>query len=155
VLAALAVIALAAWLWHRARSDSFDYEAAFEATESDAASVLIDVPRVAGKTVDEVQAVLGAPESCVDALHSRVCRYRTARAEIQFINGKADWISVSGWPEVDVEAAALKRLGLAADAPTEQTETELIWRDWSGYKEVRLVSADGRVFYARIKVATP
>jgi hypothetical protein len=154
LLTGLTALVIAGWWWY-SRQDRFDYAAAFEQADAVKRPMLVDMSQIAGKNADEVQAVLGAPEECEDALYSRRCRYSPGRTEIQFINGKADWITVNGWSDEELAPEALDRIGIRPAEPEEESATELIWRDSSGYKEVRLVGGDGRLSYARIKAITP
>ncbi len=61
-----------------------------------AAGVLFDIPKLAGKTEAEVEALLGEPVACSLAKSARNCSFRENEIEIVFIDGKADWITING-----------------------------------------------------------
>jgi len=158
LLAAVALLILAiagGWFFWQKPHDTFDYEAAFERDGSAAgdAAALLDVRSIAGKDKAAVRATLGEARRCEVAEHSERCRY--GLAEITYIQGKADWITVSldseTWP---LQPQSLTALGLPVREPDEVTEHENIWRDLAGYREVRLVGSEQGAMYARIKVAT-
>ncbi|HSW14534.1 MAG TPA: hypothetical protein VLI06_16925 [Solimonas sp.] len=152
-------VAGAGWgLWHW-QQDDFDYEAAFEMPESqqavDAPGVLLRVPELAGRSPEEVEQKLGRAVDCEDSLYSRRCRYPDARTSVLFIDGKADWFLAdfgdSGYP---LQAETLAALGLPEGKPADSDKRELVWRDFAGFREVRLVgNTEGIVTHALIKVS--
>jgi hypothetical protein len=89
IVAGLLVIGLAVWWSMRPAADRFDYAAAFEQPTASpvAAGDVVDVKALAGRTEEEVAALLGAPAQCEKALHSRRCSYAQAPVEIVFIDG--------------------------------------------------------------------
>jgi hypothetical protein len=58
------------------------------------ADVLFNVPKLAGKTEAEIEALLGEPVFCAKSESALNCAYRENEIEIVFIDGKADWITV-------------------------------------------------------------
>lgn len=153
---ALGAAAWGVWQWQQ---DDFNYEAAFETpaatATADAPGVILRVPELAGRTPEEVAQKLGTATDCQDSLYSRRCRYPDARASVLFIDGKADWFMAdfgeSGYP---LQAETLAALGLPEGKPQESGKRELVWRDFAGYREVRLVgNSEGIVTHALIKVS--
>jgi hypothetical protein len=156
-VAIVVVLAIAGgWFYFHQRHDGFDYEAAFErgnAADSGADGTLIDLKAIAGHGKDAVRDALGEPQRCEPAEFSERCRY--GNAEITYIGGKADWITVPlGYESRPLLPETLAVLGLPVREPDEVNEHENIWHDLAGYREVRLVGGDQGAIYARIKVAT-
>jgi hypothetical protein len=61
-----------------------------------AAGALFNIPKIAGKTQIEVEALLGEPVFCAQAGSASNCSFKENEIEIVFIDGKADWITVYG-----------------------------------------------------------
>ncbi len=61
-----------------------------------AAGVLFDIPKLAGKTQAEVEALLGEAVFCSKAESALNCSFQEDEIEIVFIDQKADWITVNG-----------------------------------------------------------
>ena len=55
---------------------------------------LFDIPKIAGKTENEVEALLGEPVFCAKPEATLNCAFKENEIEIVFIDGKADWITV-------------------------------------------------------------
>lgn len=66
------------------------------AAQESAAGVLFNIPKIAGKTQLEVEALLGEPVFCAQSESYRNCTFQENEIEIVFIDGKADWITVYG-----------------------------------------------------------
>ncbi len=60
------------------------------------AGVLFNIPKIAGKTEIEVEALLGEPVFCAQSESARNCSFHENEIEIVFIDGKADWITLYG-----------------------------------------------------------
>jgi hypothetical protein len=158
IVAGLLVIGLAVWWSMRPAADRFDYAAAFEQPTASpvAAGDVVDVKALAGRTEEEVAALLGAPAQCEKALHSRRCSYAQAPVEIVFIDGRADWMTIRVYDsELPLLPDALARFGLPVSEPAESDLHQSIWREIAGLKEVRLVGDENGVMYVRIKALTP
>ncbi|MDP3589610.1 MAG: hypothetical protein Q8R54_03625 [Methylobacter sp.] len=61
-----------------------------------AEGALFNIPKIAGKTEAEVEALLGEPVFCGQSESARNCSFKENEIEIVFINGKADWITIYG-----------------------------------------------------------
>jgi hypothetical protein len=70
--------------------------AAGQLAVQEAAGVLFNIPKLAGKTQSEVEALLGEPVFCAKSESTLNCSFQENEIEIIFINGKADWITVYG-----------------------------------------------------------
>lgn len=55
---------------------------------------LFNIPKIAGKTEAEVEAILGEPVFCGQSESARSCSFQENEIEIVFIDGKADWIII-------------------------------------------------------------
>lgn len=60
------------------------------------AGMLFNIPKIAGKTQAEVEALLGEPVFCSKAESALNCSFKENEIDIVFIDGKADWITVNG-----------------------------------------------------------
>lgn len=149
----LAVAGLGLWWWLAGRDD-FDYEAAFERLPESAELAVAPVPLgdFAGKPRGEAESVVGKPYDCEQSLHSERCRYPQG-IEIVYIDGRADWITVSfGYGRHPLAAETLQQLGLAVTPPQQADPHRLRWTQLPGLRELELVGDDNGAIYARIKV---
>ncbi len=113
----------------------------------------MDVMQVAGRTEEEVAALLGAPASCSDIHRARMCRYGPHEDEVLFVRGKSDMITVKGMDAVAFDAGALDALGLAPATPDHAGEYALRWESLPGLVEVAVFPGAGNsVGYAYVKV---
>ncbi len=69
---------------------------AVQEAESVAAGALFNIPKIAGKTEAEVEALLGEAVFCAQSESARNCSFQENEIEIVFIDGKADWITIYG-----------------------------------------------------------
>lgn len=91
----LFLMALMVTVKHIPQNPTVQQLAAQEA-ESIAAWALFNIPKIAGKTEEEVEALLGEPVFCAQSESARNCSFKENEIEIVFIDGKADWITVYG-----------------------------------------------------------
>lgn len=148
----LLVILALVWWWRQ--PDRSDDAAAFE-NLARLQPQIVSVPALAGADAERVATLLGAPMQCDRSAYGENCRYRTGKADIAFIDGKADWITLSGFGEVAPGADALALLGLEPKPPDSRSDTEMRWRDSQGLHEILLVHQGSRIRYIRIKTRTP
>lgn len=157
VVVAIVLLVLAIRWLRTPAADDFDYAAAFERPSADAvAGAALDLRALAGRTPAEVEAMIGAASDCEDALHSRRCDYAQSPVQIVFIDGRADWFTVrTAGEELPLAPETLARFGLPVSEPQEVTPRENVWRDFAGFREVRMVGDEYGVSYVRIKALTP
>jgi hypothetical protein len=152
--AVLVLVALAAggwWLWSQ-RDSGYDYAAKFENLPAADASADWRLADFAGKPRDEAEQALGRPFGCEPALHSTRCRY-AAGVEVVYIEERADWITIRfPYGRHALNATALQRLGLPAQAPSAEDEHSLLWTGLPGLHDVHIVGDRNGVLYARIRV---
>lgn len=157
---AMLVIAVAAGWWFTrmpdgegpAAGDDYDYAAAFESLDPGSTAPLFRIADIAGKAEAEVAAVLGPPWNCESTLHSRRCSYAPGSTEIVYIDGKADWLTVTALGESPLDDALLMRIGLKAAKPGIASDEERVWTDLAGLREVRAYGVPERAQFLRIKV---
>jgi hypothetical protein len=153
LLVATAIGALA-WNWW-ARDAGFDYEAAFEQpAEADGPlPPLVQLADFAGKPRAEAEQALGASQACQIALHSERCNYAN-RIEVVYIDGRADWITVSfPYGRYALEPRTLGLLGLPVSEPQGGDEKQMSWTAIKGLRSLQLVGDENGVLFARIKVS--
>ena len=159
-LAVLLVVLAAGW-WFSGRTpgsnapadgDDYDYAAAFESLDPGSSAPLFRIADIAGKAEAEVAAVLGPPWNCESTLHSRRCSYAPGSTEIVYIDGKADWLTVTALGESPLDDALLMRIGLKAAKPGSASDEERVWTGLSGLREVRAYGSPERAQFLRVKV---
>lgn len=121
--------------------------------------VVIDIPSIAGKTADEVSTYLGSPIECHQIKSGETrgekCTYKKAETEVVFIDGKADWITVSDMNGAPFSPPAITALGLPETRPGHRNKYSMRWNDISEIKQVSIFPAPlSTVDYAYIIVAT-
>lgn len=119
-----------------------------------AAKLVVDVPKLAGKSEAEVAALLGDPTSCETVKQGKKCTYTTGETDVVFISGKADWISVDALDSAPYSSDALPLIGFEPATPDFSNEHVMRWRNLPGVLEVSLAPAGGGVDFAYIKIST-
>lgn len=120
-----------------------------------AAKPVVDIPKLAGSTMDEAAAMLGLPEDVAKTKYGSKAIYLNGQIEIVFINELADWITVSGFGTAGFSRLALLRLALPPNKPTFSSNNVLRWQNIPGLIEVSLFRIGKAVDYAYIKAHTP
>ncbi|MBX6420199.1 MAG: hypothetical protein IRZ06_04200 [Nevskia sp.] len=134
--------------------DRYDYAAAFENLRAVDRTPIVEIPAIAGKTPEELRALLGAPEICETTRYSSRCRYSPGQTEVVFIDGRADWITVADFGETPFAPQALMRLGLPQAPPVARDAEQMQWSELAGLKRVQLVGDGKRIEFARVKART-
>lgn len=125
-----------------------------------AAWPIVDLPKIAGSSKDEVSEQLGKPTSCGDSKYGEKCTFEKAKVEIVFINGKADWITIEAMDNVALDSSALTALGLKPKEFSFADENVMRWDSIPGFIEISIfpVWVNGKrapgVDYAYIKTST-
>lgn len=119
-------------------------------------AALFDIPKIAGKTEAEVEALLGEPVFCAKSESALNCSFQENEIEIVFIDGKADWITVYGAfrspsyrqkIEGKTKAEALKLLGEPAFCAQSKSALHCGFRDG----DVSVEFIDGKVDEITVK----
>ena len=110
---------------------------------------ILDVKAVVGKTPEQVEAQLGRPDnSNGESFTDGPCRhykckeytYQNGKIEIDYINGKADWITL---PDVSAQhiaftPEAIRTLGLPPAEPTKNAPGQISWAFQAGIREIEV-----------------
>ena len=123
-------------------------------TISAIAAPVIDVTKVAGKSKDEVEKILGAPTKTSKTKYGEKCFYKKGDTEIVFINGLADWITVEDIDNVPFNKKAITSVGLEVSHPVKTTDWELQWENLQGFRSISLFKGKSMSDYIYIKVKT-
>jgi hypothetical protein len=151
------VAAVAAALWWSGRAgreagDDYDYAAAFESLDPASRAPLFRIAEVAGRPEAEVAAVLGPPWQCESSRYSRRCRYAPGATEVVYIDGKADWLTVTALGDAPLDDQLLMRIGLQPAPAGTASDQERVWLTLGGLREVRAYGTPDRAQFLRIKV---
>jgi hypothetical protein len=119
------------------------------------ATVIVDVPKIAGKTQKDVATVLGEPTTCETVKQGKKCFFKLGETEVVFISGKADWITVEALDTAPYSDEALPLLGLEKGTAAFSNESTMRWETIPGLLEVSIFPGQGGVDYAYIKTSTP
>jgi hypothetical protein len=117
------------------------------------ASPIIEIKTVAGKTAEEVEIVLGAPSQTEETKQGIKNFYLDDAVEIVFIDGKADWITITPTKITPFTKESLVELGLEVRLPTFSNEHVLRWEPYGAYHSVSMAPGPDGVdfFYVMIK----
>ena len=119
------------------------------------ASSVVDIPKIAGRSIKQVDDLLKAKPTCAKNKLGTKCEYNDGRIEIIFINGKADWITVNGLDQVPFTDAGIAWLGFSEKSPAFRSPVVLRWNGLPGVLEVSMLKGQTGANYAHIKVKTP
>jgi len=119
------------------------------------ASPVVDIPKIAGRSIKQVDNLLKAKPTCAKNKRGTKCEYNDSRIEIIFINGKADWITVNGLDQVPFTDAGIARLGFSKKSPAFRSPVVMRWKGLPGVLEVSMFKGQTGTDYAYIKVKTP
>lgn len=119
------------------------------------ASAVVDIPKIAGQSIKQVDDLLKAKPTCAKNKRGTKCDYNDGRIEIVFINGKADWITVNGLDHVPFTEAGIVRLGFSGKSPAFRSPAVMRWNGLPGVLEVSMFKGQTGTDYAYIKVKTP
>lgn len=123
--------------------------------EPEKLSVIMSVPAIAGKSRADVEALLGEPSSCSPSKNGEKCEFDWRRLEIVYINGLADWITVSSIKGQPFAPSSLALLDIKKANPTVATDFAIRWDHIPGFVEVSIFPlTKGIADYAHIKVKT-
>lgn len=126
---------------------------------------LLDIKSIAGKTVPEIEKVLGKPSSNTLVQPSGTpCKqspctklgYKDDMIEIVFINGKADWITINETDKFPCSPKSLELIGLKPTEPTfQKKDVQIRWEDRFNLKSVQFFDWPGnKLGYIYIRVFT-
>lgn len=119
------------------------------------ASPVVDIPKIAGQSIKQVDELLKAKPTCAKNKRGMKCDYNDGRIEIIFINGKADWITVNDLTQIPFTDAGITRLGFGEKSPAFRSPAVMRWNGLPGVLEVSMFKGQAGTDYAYIKVKTP
>lgn len=118
------------------------------------AEPVVSILRIVGKNKAAVTELLGQPTGCENTKQGKRCSYREGKVEIVFINGKADWITVSDLQDARYHKESLALLGLPVEDPVFSNEYTIRWQDLAGLREVNFFPSGSKIFYVYIRAFT-
>ncbi|CAM2781225.1 hypothetical protein JHFBIEKO_2256 [Methylobacterium mesophilicum] len=123
-----------------------------EAREKMGTAETISVPALVGANEAETAQQLGQASRCEPSKYGRKCVYKAEAVEIMFINGAADWFTVTP-KNAAYLPSSLGQLGLPTDsAPASSTQYAMRWLGLAGLREVTAFpDGSGNVNYFYIK----
>lgn len=109
---------------------------------------ILDIHSIAGKTPAEVETVLGSPSTRTTAKHEGRelpnYLYRGDSIDIRYVNGRAEWIDISGLQQLTFGPDVIRAFGIHdAPPPTQHTEHVIQWLDYTvpGFRNVYIFPA--------------
>jgi hypothetical protein len=105
---------------------------------SQVSPVKVDALKLAGKTVKEVNALLGEPSSQEKIRQGNKLTYEGKEVEVVFTSGKANLITISDLESVPFTSSAITALGLPISRPSFASEHVLRWKDVQGISEISI-----------------
>lgn len=118
------------------------------------AAPVVELSQIAGKAKGDVAKVLGEPDSVSQTKSGEKAHYKKGDIEIVFVNGKADWITVSAMGDVPFSPAALTVLGLKESPPSFKNANVIRWQGIPGFVEIAVFPGHKNCDYAYIEVLT-
>lgn len=119
------------------------------------ASSVVDIPKIAGRSIKQVDDLLKTKPTCAKNKRGTKCAYNNGRIEIVYIDGKADWITVNGLEQVPFTGAGIVQLGFSQKSPSFNAPMVMRWNGLPGVLEVSMFKRQTGTDYAYIKVKTP
>ncbi len=105
---------------------------------SQALPVKVDVSKLAGRTVNEVNALLGQPSSQEKIREGNNLIYQQKDVEVVFQNAKANLITISNLESIPFTPSAITSLGLPLSKPSFASDAVLRWKNVQGIAEISI-----------------
>lgn len=119
---------------------------------SQASPVKVDVLKLTGKTVKEVNAFLGQPSSQEKISEGNKLVYEQKEVEVVFTAAKANLISIDNLESVPFTPSAITAIGLPPSKPSFASEAVLRWQNIQGIAEISIFRGQKGCDYAYIIV---
>lgn len=116
--------------------------------------VKMDVTKLVGKTVNQVNTLLGKPSSQEKIREGNKLIYEQKEVEVVFRASKANLITVSNLEHVPFGPAAISVLGLPKSQPSFASEHVLKWSNIQGISEISIFRGQKGCDYAYIIVSS-
>ncbi len=115
----------------------------------------LEVLELVGQSQPAIEARLGAPERCRQTYHGVACEYAAQQIDITYIDGKADWILVSGLQQVAFDHRALEHIGLQPAPPLVRNPFRMHWQSHQGLAVVSVYARGAYVDFIHVQAYTP
>jgi hypothetical protein len=131
-----------------------------EKAETEEKHEIMDVHQVAGKNEKEIEKLFGKPSFCKKTklepgLNANSCSYAKNGIEIDFIRGKADWITIKQMGDAKYDKNSLQLLGLKVKSPDFSNDNVMRWNKIEGIAEIDFFpGGKGGIFYVQIASIT-
>ena len=109
---------------------------------SGAAQPAPDVTQIIGQLKNEVDSILGAPESCEKRDSTMECRYAKGQTVIYYVHEKVQWVRIQDTRGLAFEAESIVKFGLNKVPPFRTTPSLITWTNLPGFKVVSFTSHD-------------
>lgn len=132
----------------------------------DQQEIIIDIKTIIGKNQEEIEKILGKPESGEKVSPSRTpCKEEPCQKnyyknnefefEIVFINDKADWITIHNVSNFESNEENITLLGLPQSNPTYNTGMDIGWESSNDIHEIMFFkTTENKLDYIYIKAYT-
>ena len=119
--------------------------ASADTSKDENVSLIIDINKIAGKTLVDVEKILGKAESkekvegypCTYTLCQRVYS-KNGSYEIIFKKSKADRIKINETPDLTSSDKAIQALGLPSKPSFKNPSTVVVWNNVNGINGIRI-----------------
>ena len=122
--------------------------------------LLVDFKSIAGKSLEQVEHVIGKPSKCYRPYIENVlhCFFKEETIEIFFVNDASDWITISTFDKYPYSIESISYIGLTP-LPNSKPTAMLGWlthyEPYLNYRSIMLGGTDnGLLTYISIKVNT-
>lgn len=119
------------------------------------ASPVVDIPKIAGQNMKQVDEQLKGTPTCAKNKRGTKCDYNDGHIEIVYIAGKADWITVNSLEKIPFTDTVITRLCFGQKAPSFRSPMVMYWNGLPGVVEVSVFKGQTKSDYAHIEVKTP
>ena len=102
-----------------------------------------------------MEDLLGQAENCRKSYLGEACKFKNGRIEIEFISGKADWISLDLQDtDVNFDYRALTHLGLVPVPPFVHNPFVMHWQGHHGLEVITVYSRGEYVALIQVRAIT-
>lgn len=123
-------------------------------TGSAIADPIIELSKIAGRAVKEVEKLLGPPTETSKTEKGPKRIYKEGSIEVVYINEKADWFTVTPTKKIPFNKDALKELGLEAPPPTFSNEHVIRWEPHKDYQSISIFPGPNGIDFIYIMTKT-
>ncbi|MXZ80215.1 MAG: hypothetical protein F4Z15_02350 [Gammaproteobacteria bacterium] len=109
---------------------------------------------MAGKTPEQISALLGPPGGCQDTYQGSACQYAEGAIEVTFIDGQADWFTFAN-PPVSFDIRALAHIGLRPIEPLVRMPSRMHWLYHHGLEQISVYGSGETVLFIHVRAFTP